>query len=174
MAFSNIWSNTGTSDSTAANSIDNELNKARLDIAERLMAILGIADFTLDPITLTAIQSNGSIIITINTKLPYTPEYDAGNSGTTKTLDFIANGPCQRLTMTGNCTLTITQPPNGASGDLLVVEGGFALTWPSNAEAEGDTTPTPTTTAGKGTLYWWRSTASKVIYGIAGTNVTLS
>lgn len=41
---------------------------------------------------------------------PRAAEYDNGNSGTTKTIDWATNGPLQKVTRTGNCTYTLTAP----------------------------------------------------------------
>lgn len=60
--------------------------------------------------------------------------FDAGNSGTAKTLD-LANGSVQKLTLTGNCVITLTAPAAGAFRQLLLylVQDGSGLrlaTWP--------------------------------------------
>ena len=79
-------------------------------------------------------------------------EYDAGNSGTTKTLDFSANGYAQKLTLTGNVTLTFTAPPAAGSPivlRLLTGAGSFTVTWPATVKWASGTAPTITTTASR-------------------------
>ena len=60
-------------------------------------------------------------------------EYDAGNSGTSKTIDW-ANGQNQKLTLTGSPTLTFSNPVAGMTAKLRLVMGGsgsYAVTWPT-------------------------------------------
>lgn len=69
------------------------------------------------------LQANGSltagaVVVASGTGALSTPgEFDAGNSSTTKTIDF-TNGPAQKLTMTGNCTVTLS---NGVAGQAYVL-----------------------------------------------------
>ena len=75
--------------------------------------------------------------------------YDAGNSGTSKALDW-ANGPIQKVTMTGNCTFTFSNAIAGGAYTLILVQngtGGYSATltgWDF-----GDNTPTFNTAANK-------------------------
>lgn len=77
--------------------------------------------------------------------------YAAGNSGTAITIDRV-NGDHQAVTMTGNCTFTITA--GKSKGDLLVLEltqdatGSRTATWPANFKKAGGSL-TLTTTAGR-------------------------
>lgn len=67
-------------------------------------------------------------------------EYDNGNSGAAATIDFATNGKFQKITLTANCTLTITPPANVGDVILKVVQGGvggFSFTWPANHHASG-------------------------------------
>lgn len=78
---------------------------------------------------------------------------DAGNSGTAITLN-LANGNVQKLTLTGNCTITLTSPASGAmrSLTLLVFQdatGSRTITWPASVKWGNAGTPTLTTTASK-------------------------
>lgn len=77
-------------------------------------------------------------------------EYDNGNSGTSKTIDWKL-GNHQKVTMTGNCTFTFTAPTNpcmlslrfindGTSGRTITLPtikwpGGTAPTWTKTANA---------------------------------------
>src|SRR5690349_21243488 len=51
------------------------------------------------------------------------PEYDAGDSGTAKTID-LARGPKQKLRLTGNCTVTLSNFVNGSVMLLRLVQNG--------------------------------------------------
>lgn len=78
---------------------------------------------------------------------------DAGNSGTAITLN-LANGNVQKLTLTGNCTITLTSPASGAmrSLTLLVFQdatGSRTITWPGTVKWGNAGAPTLTTTASK-------------------------
>lgn len=78
-------------------------------------------------------------------------EVDASNSGTALTIDF-TNGSSQKITMTGNCTLTITNPQAGGSYVLRLVQdatGSRTMTWPAAVKWSGGTAPTLTITAAK-------------------------
>lgn len=73
-------------------------------------------------------------------------EYDNGNSGTSKTIDFV-NGHNQKITLTGDCTLTITPPASTAPGymTLRVIQdatGSRALTFSSVVFSDGINFPT--------------------------------
>jgi hypothetical protein len=65
-------------------------------------------------------------------------EYDAGNSGTTKTIDF-ANGINQKLALTGSVAITLSNPKSGYTHKLKITQGASAYTvtfsttvkWPS-------------------------------------------
>jgi len=79
--------------------------------------------------------------------------FDAGNSGTAKTLD-LANGNVQKLTLTGNCTLTLTSPAAGAmrAMTLLVFQdatGSRTITWPGSVSWGAAGAPVLTLTASK-------------------------
>lgn len=77
------------------------------------------------------------------------PVFDAGNSGTSKTIDW-NNSNEQLLTLTGNVTLAFS------NGDdirgVLVLDtgaGSFTVTWPASVLWPGGAAPTITTTANK-------------------------
>ena len=79
--------------------------------------------------------------------------FDAGNSSTAITLD-LANGNVQKLTLTANCTVTLTSPASGAmrSLTLLVLQDGTGsrtITWPGSVKWGNAGAPTLTTTASK-------------------------
>jgi len=64
--------------------------------------------------------------------------FDAGSSGAAKTLD-LANGNVQKLTLTANCTLTLTSPATGAYRSMLIYvfqdgTGTRTITWPASVK----------------------------------------
>ncbi len=78
---------------------------------------------------------------------------DAGNSGTAITLN-LANGNVQKLTLTGNCTITLTSPASGTMRALTLLvfqdaTGSRTITWPGTVKWGNDGAPTLTTTASK-------------------------
>lgn len=83
-------------------------------------------------------------------KFAATTEVDNGNSGTSKTISFQVSD-AQKLTLTGNCTLTFTNTSAGGAYVLRLVQDGTGsrtVTWPAGTKWPGGTTPTLTTTAG--------------------------
>jgi hypothetical protein len=70
--------------------------------------------------------------------------YDAGNSSTAITLNF-DNGPVQQVTMTGNCTFTLTNPTAGETYLLKLLQdatGTRTGTWPAAVKWPASTAPT--------------------------------
>lgn len=79
--------------------------------------------------------------------------FDAGNSSTAITLD-LANGNVQKITLTANCTITLTGPASGVmrSLTLLVFQDGTGsrtITWPASVKWGNAGAPVLTTTAAK-------------------------
>lgn len=77
--------------------------------------------------------------------------FDAGNSGAAIALN-LANGNVQKLTLTANCTVSLTSPATGAmrSLTLLVFQdgvGGHTITWPGSVKWGNAGAPVLTTTA---------------------------
>lgn len=68
-------------------------------------------------------------------------QYDAGSSGTTKTVDF-ANGQKQKLLLTGNCTATLAFPGVGNFQLLLTQDatGNRSVTWSGVSRYVGSAT----------------------------------
>lgn len=63
----------------------------------------------------------------------FTAEINNGNSGTSKTIDWTA-GNKQKITMTGNCTLSFTAPAGPCSLTLRLIQDGTGtriVTWPT-------------------------------------------
>jgi hypothetical protein len=77
--------------------------------------------------------------------------YDAGNSGSAKTIDW-ANGNTQKVTMTDNCTFTFSNPVAGSTYKLYLIQdaggtnthtwtgGGLSITWNANTQPTWITT----------------------------------
>lgn len=79
--------------------------------------------------------------------------FDAGNSGTAITLN-LASGNVQKLTLTGNCTITLTSPASGAFRSLLLyvfqdATGTRTITWPGSVKWGTAGAPTLSTAASK-------------------------
>lgn len=70
----------------------------------------------------------------------FSPLFDNGNSGATKTIDW-NNGNDQYLVLDSNCVLTFSNPVDGGRY-VLLVKGGFTITWPSDVVWAGGTAPT--------------------------------
>jgi hypothetical protein len=74
----------------------------------------------------------------------------AGNSGSTKTLDF-ARMITQAVTMTDNCTFTFDNPSSGGTYLVKLTQGGagsFTATWPASVKWAGGAAPTLSTAVG--------------------------
>jgi hypothetical protein len=79
--------------------------------------------------------------------------FDAGNSGAALTLNA-ANGNVQKITLTANCTITLTSPTSGVmcSLTLLVFQDGTGartITWPASVKWGTAGAPGLTVTASK-------------------------
>jgi len=76
--------------------------------------------------------------------------YNDGNSGVAKVIDW-SIGRKHRLVLTGNVTLTLSNPVDGLEYFLLLDTGagGFTVTWPASVLWPGGVTPVITAGAGK-------------------------
>jgi hypothetical protein len=89
----------------------------------------------------------------------FVEEVDDGNSSTAATIDWTA-GPFHKLTLTGNCALTLTAPTGVCRVQLKLVQdatGSRTVTWPATVYWPNGTAPTLTTTASAAdivSLYW--------------------
>ena len=79
----------------------------------------------------------------------FNAEYDAGNSGTSKTINF-NNGQKQKLTFTGNCTITFAFPTGVGNYVLRGIGDGTTrtVTWPAGSKYVGGTAPLAPLTSG--------------------------
>ena len=92
-------------------------------------------------------------------------EHDAGNSSTSITLDFMADGANQKMTLTGNVAVTLTAPLAGTTCKLKILTGAgsFTVTFSTTVYWPGGAAYVATTAASKTdivTLYydgsaWW-------------------
>lgn len=95
-------------------------------------------------------------------------QYNSGNSGVAKTIDF-ANGQKQMVTLTANCTITLTAPGPGNYQLLLFQDaiGGWSVTWavpsPGSVLYVGSASAPPIYTTANGwtvvSIYWNGSSA---------------
>ena len=76
--------------------------------------------------------------------------FDNGNSGTTQTID-LSKGNVQKTTLTGNVTLTLTNPTDAGvyNLELFTGAGSFTVTWPASVKWPAGTAPTITVTASR-------------------------
>lgn len=79
--------------------------------------------------------------------------FDAGSSSTAITLD-LANGNVQKLTLTANCTITLTSPGSNVMRSLTLLifqdgTGSRTITWPGSVKWGNAGAPVLTTTASK-------------------------
>lgn len=91
-------------------------------------------------------------------------EYDAGNSGTSITING-TNGQNQKMTLTGNVSVTLSNPIAGQTTKLKILTGAgsYTVTFSTTVKWPGGTAYTATTSASKTdfvTLYydgstWW-------------------
>ncbi len=75
-------------------------------------------------------------------------EFDAGTSGSAKTIDF-DNGPLQKVTVSAAVTFTLSNPAVGTVYDLKLIQsgtGGWAYTWPMTVKWSGGVAPTGSAT----------------------------
>jgi hypothetical protein len=101
-------------------------------------------------------------------------QHDAGNSGAAKTIDW-NDSNCQKLVLTGNCTLTLSNPVAGATYLLRVSQDGTGsrtLTWPAAVHWPGGTAPVITTTASKVDLIALYYDGTSYFGSVVGTNFT--
>ncbi|GIW70312.1 MAG: hypothetical protein KatS3mg101_1059 [Patescibacteria group bacterium] len=84
-----------------------------------------------------------------DTEAVFDAEYDNGNSGASATINW-TNGNKQKLTLTGNATLTFTNPSGACNLILKLVQdatGGRSPTFPSSVKWVGGSAPTWSTAA---------------------------
>jgi hypothetical protein len=119
-----------------------------------------IAATAADTVARLAVGANGSVLTAASgqaTGLSWAPGsqvHAVGNSGTALTLDASStSGYIKTITLTGNCTFTLTGATSGqaAALELLLTQDGTGsrtVTWPASVKWHGGTAATLTTAAG--------------------------
>lgn len=101
-------------------------------------------------VTWSGAQTFNAGIVIGTQEIVATTEYDNGNSGTTATINF-NNGNQQKITLTGNCTISFTAPTTGVTSIRLhIIQGAggpYTITWPTMKWAGGTKPPTAATAA---------------------------
>jgi len=79
----------------------------------------------------------------------FASEYNNGNSGASKTIDWKANGNKQKITTTASCTLTFTAPDWPANVQLKVIHEAsataYTYTYPATVKWSWGVPPTTNT-----------------------------
>lgn len=102
-------------------------------------------------------------------------EFDDGNSGTSKTIDWsvATAGIAHKITVTGACTFTFTPPLHPRWVQLKLVHEAsatvYALTWPGTVKWPGGTKIANTNTSGAVDIasFWYDGTN---YYGVGSLN----
>lgn len=107
-------------------------------------------------ITASETVTNAAIALKVNKAgdvftgpVSFNAEYDAGNSGTAKTINF-NNGQKQKLTFTGNCTITFVFPTGVGNYVLRGIGDGTTrtVTWPAGSKYPNAVGPLAPLTSG--------------------------
>jgi hypothetical protein len=125
------------------------LNGNSIEIQAGDILILHFTAATSGWIALGGIRvGGGPVARNINTPVFHAPEYDSGNSGTSKEINWY-NGQNQKSTLTGNVTFTFANPYAGMTAKLRIVQGSgpYTVTWPT-IKWVGKTAPVLSTTSG--------------------------
>jgi hypothetical protein len=119
-----------------------------------------IAATAADTVARLPVGANGSVLTAASgqtTGLSWAPGaqvHAVGNSGTALTLDASStSGYIKTITLTGNCTFTLTGATSGqaAALELLITQDGTGnrtITWPASVKWHGGTAATLSTAAG--------------------------
>lgn len=130
MPYTRVWTINAPPVGASANTLGIQIRNLRQDLQERINTLLGkplAADFA-DPLV---------------------EFFDAGNSGTSLQIDW-TNGPVQKVTLTGNATLTFVNPTAGRPYVLVLVQDGVGGKTVSLTGWDfGDNAFTPNTGASK-------------------------
>lgn len=113
--------------------VDNDMRDIKLAYNERFDDFFGVNWAVDDPIKPTKIGPG----VSIQENQVGTPIYDAGNSGTTKAINW-NNGDQQKVTLTGNVTFSFSNVVAGRTYLLYLVQdgtGGRTCTFPTSSPA---------------------------------------
>lgn len=103
--------------------------------------------------TLTGNVNAADYVVSRAEMKDYAETVVTANSSTAYTVDLV-NGNVYELTLTGNCTITLSNPPaTGRAGSVTLIltqdgTGSRTITWPSSVKWSNTSAPTLTTTAG--------------------------
>lgn len=106
--------------------------------------------------------------------IPFPGRTDDGNSGTAKTIDW-TDGLPHKVTLTGNCTFTFSNPTAGGVYILELAQdatGSRTVTWPAAVHWSGGTAPTLTTTASKVDIFTFYYNGTTYFGVTSGLNYT--
>lgn len=172
MAYTTPYEPTQPEGSDPAKDAPLDMKRKESMMVERIEDLFD-TDFTDDPMQIGRLGRG----IFLDGKLTYEAEYDAGNSGATKTLDFVANGTTQKITLTANCVITIPAAYAGATFKLNITQnatGNWTPTFSSNVKYQSNIAPVTIKTASTGTIYtgYYNGTVWWVSSGGTGFNVS--
>ena len=125
--------NTSKPAGTDTANVDDDMRAIKLAYNERFNDVFGVNWAVDDPIRPTKIGPS----VTIQGSQLGTPIYDAGNSGTSKTINW-NDGDQQKVTLTGNVTFAFSNTVAGRTYLLYLVQdatGGRTCTFPTSAPA---------------------------------------
>ena len=108
-----------------------------------------VSHLTILDTTITALSVNRVILTDSNGAL-FTPgEFNAGNSGTSLTLNW-NNGPAQLVSLTGSVTLTLSNPAAGQAYIIRFIQDSTprTVTWPASVKWSSGISPTISTGSG--------------------------
>lgn len=173
MAYTNVWSTTYPDGATLqASDLDIAIQRAFIDLGERLTSVFGVT-MSADPLVPTKV---GTAIVIGSSQVKAT-FYDAGNSSTALTIDW-NNGINQKVTLTGNCTFTFSNPVSGTDYSLYLVQdatGGRSTTLPTTVRwTNNSSIPTLDTTLNRTSRICMFYDGSRYIAGLYGTGYNVS
>jgi len=123
---------------------DPDIYKMFINVAGQPVALYGQQVVGEDPAGVLPLLVDGSRVaakLGITGHAWFDAEYDNGNSGAAKTIDW-HNGNKQLLTLTASCNLTFTNPDGAANLVLRLIQGGaggYTLTLPPSTYIVGGT-----------------------------------
>lgn len=144
-----------TGDKIASGSITDAHVATGAAIAKSKLANLNIVDADVSAISeskITNLTADLAARVTVTNGGGET-YFDAGNSGAAITLD-LENGNVQKLTLTANCTISLTNPAASAMRSLTLLAfqdatGSRTITWPASVKWGDAGTPILTLTASR-------------------------
>ena len=131
-------------------------------------------------VTIAHTDANGDLnpaaATAVNALIGAATIFGAGDSGTALTLTYTAARKQQKVTLTGNATITMESIPSGGKLRVYVYTGAgsftcaFAVSGLGTLRWLGGPAPTVTTTAGKIDVFEFTFTGNEVIGAVVGQN----